>query len=62
MKVNLYWSDNHKLVIDSENAHLFEEEYQYEVDLETVREFEELKQKSKDLQKKLHAIYTAKNG
>jgi hypothetical protein len=62
MKVNLYWSDNHKLAVDSENVHLFEEEYHYEVDLETVREFEELKQRSKDLQKKLYAIYTAKNG
>lgn len=61
MKVNLYFSETIKLEIDMKNAHLFDEDSLYEVPLDVVSEFENLKKQMKKMQETLDTIYRAKN-
>ena len=62
MKAYLYFFETVRLEADFENAHMFDENYQYEIPLEVAEKWEQLKKENKEMQKILHAIYTAKNG
>lgn len=60
-KVNIYISDFYRYELESDVS-FYEEEYVYDIPDELLKEYESVKERSKHVQERLHAIYKLKHG